>query len=244
MRMGDVFISDAFGCTHRNHLSIGGIKEFEISLNKIIGYGHLINKEIINLSQLVDKDKKILCVIGGNKVEDKLPIVESFKNLPNATIFVAGRLAKYYHQLNQSNKSNKIINDNIQVMKDGWGGLSIEANPLYIPDITNTELNCYDIGPKSKAQLFNMVSNADIVFWNGSLGVIEHDFYSQSSIQFVKFLESANGIKTIIGGGETASLITNKDSNIYVSTGGGALLEFLQLKFNSGSNLPGISIFE
>lgn len=239
--IGDVFISDAFGCTHRNHLSIGGIKEFEMTQNKTIGYGHLINKEITNLSELVNKDKKILCVIGGNKVEDKLPIVESFKNLPNATIFVAGGLAKYYHQLN---KSNQIIEPNIQVMKDGWGALSLNDNPLYIPDITDTELNCYDIGPKSKAQLFDMVSEADIVFWNGSLGVIEHNFYSQSSIQFVKFLESVNGVKTIIGGGETASLITDKNSNIYVSTGGGALLEFLQLKFNSGINLPGISIFE
>lgn len=239
--IGDVFISDAFGCTHRNHLSIGGIKEFEMTLNKTIGYGHLINKEITNLSELVNKDKKILCVIGGNKVEDKLPIVESFKNLPNATIFVAGGLAKYYHQLNQS---NEMIEHNIQVMKDGWGALSLNDNPLYIPDITDTELNCYDIGPKSKAQLFAMVSEVDIVFWNGSLGVIENDFYSQSSIQFVKFLKSVENVKTIIGGGETASLITNKDSNIYVSTGGGALLEFLQLKFNSGINLPGISIFE
>jgi 3-phosphoglycerate kinase len=94
------------------------------------------------------------------------------------------------------------------------------------------------------ALLFNMVKDVDIVFWNGSLGVIENDFYSQSSTQFVKHLETVNGVKTIIGGGETASLVSDKNSNIYVSTGGGALLEFLQLKFNYGTNLPGISIFE
>ena len=80
-----------------------------------------------------------------------------------------------------------------------------------------------------------MVEDSDIVFWNGSLGVIENNFYSQSSKEFVKFLESKQNVKTIIGGGETASLINNKNSNIYVSTGGGALLEFLQLKFNNGS---------
>jgi glyceraldehyde 3-phosphate dehydrogenase len=239
--LGDVFISDAFGCTHRNHLSIGGIKEFEIKLGKTIGYGHLINKEIINLSELVNKDKKILCVIGGNKVEDKLPIVESFKKLPNAQIFVAGGLAKYYHkELETSNT----LEHNIQVMKDGWGNASLDDVPLYISNIADSELNSYDIGPMSKAILFSMVGDADIVFWNGSLGVIENDFYSQSSKEFVKFLESNDGVKTIIGGGETASLITNKNSSIYVSTGGGALLEFLQLKFNYGTNLPGISVFE
>lgn len=257
--MGDVFISDAFGCTHRNHLSIGGIKEYERTLKKTIGFGHLIKKEITNLSELIDKNKKILCVIGGNKVEDKLPIVESFKNLPNATIFVAGGLAKYYNCSNKQNESlsnykvngevpenslNSLERPNIKIMKDGWGASSLSENPLYISDISDTNLNCYDIGPISKAELFAMVSEVDIVFWNGSLGVIENDFYSQSSIQFVKFLESAKNVKTIIGGGETASLINNKDSNIYVSTGGGALLEFLQLKFNSGINLPGISIFE
>jgi glyceraldehyde 3-phosphate dehydrogenase len=240
--LGDVFILDAFGCAHRNHMSIGGIKEFELKLGKTIGYGHLIHKEITNLSSLVNKNKKILCVIGGNKVEDKLPIVKSFSNLLNAKIFVAGGLAKYYIQ--QMELGTQTINSNITIMKDGWGSSLMSDNPQYIPDISNTELNCWDIGPDSKAKLFKMVDKVDIVFWNGSLGVIENDFYSQSSKQFVKFLESKSNIKTIIGGGETASLVTNKDSNIYVSTGGGALLEFLELKFNSGTNLPGISIFE
>lgn len=237
-QFGDIFISDAFGCSHRNHLSIGGIKEFELLLNKNIGYGQLMHKEITNLSELVNINKKILCVIGGNKVEDKLPIVESFKKLSNAKIYVAGGLAKYYY------KSKKQMESNIYVMKDGWGNSSLNDEPLYIPNISISNFNCYDIGIQSKADLFSMVEDSDIVFWNGSLGVIENNFYSQSSKEFVKFLESKQNVKTIIGGGETASLINNKNSNIYVSTGGGALLEFLQLKFNNGSNLPGIQIFE
>lgn len=241
-KLGDVFILDAFGCAHRNHMSIGGIKEFELKLGKTIGYGHLIHKEIINLSSLVNKNKKILCVIGGNKVEDKLPIAKSFSNLPNAKIFVAGGLAKYY--LQQIELGAQTPNSNMTIMKDGWGAFSLMNNPQYIHDISSTELNCYDIGPISKAELFEMVKEVDIVFWNGSLGVIENDFYSQSSKQFVKFLESNSDVRTIIGGGETTSLITDKNSNIYVSTGGGALLEFLELKFNSGNNLPGIKIFE
>lgn len=232
-KLGDIFICDAFGCTHRSHMSITGIKEFELNKNKIIGYGHLIHKEITNLSELIDPNKKILCIIGGNKIEDKLPIVESFKNLPNAKIFITGGLAKHYITKNI----------NIKVMKDGWGNKTIVDKPIYIENIFESDLNCYDIGPLSYAELISMILNTDIVFWNGSLGVIEDDFYSQSSKQFVKFLESFKSVKTIIGGGETSSLV-NKETNIYVSTGGGALLEYLQLKFNNGKNLSGIEIFE
>jgi len=83
-----------------------------------------------------------------------------------------------------------------------------------------------------------------VVFWNGSLGVIEHDFYKNSSLELVSFLESNKQIKVIIGGGETGSLVSDKNSNIYVSTGGGALLEYLQQQFNYGTNIPGIKIYE
>lgn len=237
-KLGDIFISDAFGCTHRGHMSISGIKEFELEHNKIIGYGHLINKEINYISNLVCLDKKILCIVGGNKIEDKLPIIDSFKNLSNAKIFVCGGLAKKYIP----ESSNTIV------MEDGWGNSSLDLEPKYIPNIKNTDLNTYDIGPKSKSKLIELILESDIVFWNGSLGVIEHNFYKNSSIELVKFLESTNQIKTIIGGGETGSLVTNKTndekSNIYVSTGGGALLEYLENQFNYGINTPGISIFE
>ncbi len=232
--LGDIFISDAFGCAHRSHMSIGGIKQFETVLNKQIGYGHLIQKEIKSLSDLVSGNKKILCIIGGNKIADKLPIIHSFKNLPNTQIFVAGGLAKHYN----------VDTPNTFVMEDGWGNDNLENEPLYIPDIKTSELNSYDIGPKSKSKLFDLVLKSDIVFWNGSLGVIEHNFYRHSSVQLVKFLESHKNIKTIIGGGETGSIVQDKNSNIYVSTGGGALLEYLQQKFKDGSNIPGIKIYE
>ncbi len=232
--LGDIFISDAFGCTHRSHLSISGIKEFELVQSKTIGYGHLINNEINYLSELISGQKKILCIIGGNKITDKLPIINSFKFLPNVKIFVGGGLAKHY------------IPDtpNAEVMQDAWGNINLESPPLYIPNISDTDLNAFDIGPKSKSKLFDLVLESDIVFWNGSLGVIEHDFYKLSSLDLVKFLESNKQITTIIGGGETGSIVSNKNSNIYVSTGGGALLEYLEQKFTDGSNTPGIKIFE
>jgi phosphoglycerate kinase len=232
--LGDVFISDAFGCTHRSHMSISGIKEFEIKQNKTIGYGHLINKEITYLSDLICVDKKILCIIGGNKIADKLPLIDSFKHLPNATIFVGGGLAKHY----LPDTLNTII------MEDGWGNKSLDLPPYYIPNIKETELNTYDIGPKSKSKLFDLILKSDIVFWNGSLGVIENDFYKCSSLELVNYLESNKQIKTIIGGGETSSLISNKNSSIYISTGGGALLEYLQQKFKDGTNISGIKIYE
>lgn len=232
--MGDVFISDAFGCMHRSHMSISGIKEFELNQHKIIGYGHLVHKEITYLSDLISSDKRILCIIGGNKISDKLPIIDSFKNLPNAKIFVAGGLAKHY-------VSN---NYNTFVMEDGMGNTDLKLDPCYIPNVKQTNLNAYDIGYKSKKVLFDLILNSDVVFWNGSLGVIEHDFYKNSSIELVRFLESNTHIKTIIGGGETGSIVSNKNSNIYVSTGGGALLEYLQQQFKDGTNIPGIKIFE
>ena len=234
--MGDIFICDAFGCVHRKHMSIYGIKNF----NKQIGYGYLINNELENLNKLISSiqdNKKLLCIIGGNKVSDKLPIVELFSNIKNATIFVAGGLAKHCIKENLSF-------ENVIVMKDGWGNKTLEDTPEYIEDISSTDLNAYDIGNQSKSELFDLILQSDIVFWNGSLGVIEHEFYRKSSIQLVKLLESTNKVKTIMGGGETASLIENKNSNIYVSTGGGAMLEYLQNKICENKNICGLDIYE
>lgn len=231
--LGDVFICDAFGCAHRKHLSIYAMKYF----NKPYGYGHLIKKELNMINQLINNsNKKVLGIIGGNKISDKLPLINSLRKIQNSDIYIAGGLAKNYTSQN--------INEHL--MTDGYGAVNLESQPEYIECIQNeTNLNVYDIGDNSIQNLQQYVENADIIFWNGSLGVIENEFYRQGSLKLLDFFNKQKGKTIIIGGGETSSLIENKNENshIYVSTGGGALLEYLQNKILHNKVIVGLEIF-
>jgi hypothetical protein len=105
-----------------------------------------------------------------------------------------------------------------------------------------TNLNVYDIGHNSLNQLYNLIEENDIIFWNGSLGVIENKNYVIGSIHLIdKLLEQKNK-NVIIGGGDTSTLI-DKNGNIYVSTGGGALLELLENASKNDKYLIGLDIF-
>jgi len=227
--LGDVFICDAFGCLHRKHMSIYGIKYFD----KPYGYGHLIKQEIDSIDLLLNSNKKILSIIGGNKINDKLPIINSLRKFKNSKVFVAGGLARQYNE----------VNDNVIVMKDGYGNVHLTEEPVYIDDVKNSHYFAYDIGPNSLNELFDLMKDVDIIFWNGSLGVIENEIYRSGSMQLIHYLETLDEKTIIIGGGETASLFKNKNSHIYVSTGGGALLEYLQNKILYGKNLIGLEIY-
>jgi 3-phosphoglycerate kinase len=139
--------------------------------------------------------------------------------------------------------------DNIIIMNDGYGNISLNDKPVYIQNISelnnteNNHINCYDIGENSSEELFNLIDSADIIFWNGSLGVIEHEIYKLGSIRIAKYLEKRTDKKIIIGGGETASLFKSNLEHIYISTGGGALLEYLENKILYNKLLPGLDIF-
>jgi 3-phosphoglycerate kinase len=128
-------------------------------------------------------------------------------------------------------------------MSDGFGNIDMEQSPLYIEDIKTTNLNVYDIGNNSLDQLYKLIEDNDIIFWNGSLGVIEKNDYVKGSISLInKLLEQTNK-NIIIGGGDTSTLI-NKNGNIYVSTGGGALLELLENVSKNNNYLIGLDIFK
>jgi len=232
--LGDVFVCDAFGCAHRKHLSIYAMKYFE----KPYGYGRLIKKEIEAIGSLINSaDKKVLGIIGGNKIQDKMPIIDSLKKIPGSKIYVAGGLAKQYKKTNLENE--------IVVMSDGYGAISLDAKPEYINSVTESQLNVYDIGSNSLEWLKYYIKSSDIIFWNGSLGVIEHEDYKKGSLELLDFLFEQKDKTVIIGGGETASLITDKTGfgNVYVSTGGGALLEYLQNKVLHNKTLVGLEIY-
>ena len=257
-QLGDVFISDAFGCVHRNHMSICDMKHS----GKMYGYGHLIKKEMDALNLLVNNgqdNRKILGIIGGNKIKDKMPLINSIRKIPNSRLFITGGIAKQYHLLEQSTNGQGQDNGqnngqtgqtNVVIMNDGFGNISLDKLPEYVSTIESV-FNFYDIGSKSLDTLKEMIDQSDIIFWNGSLGVIEHEEYSRGSKEVVEYLQMSKNKLVIIGGGETASLFqninqtdkSNNNSHIYVSTGGGALLEYLQNKVLYGKLVPGLDIF-
>jgi len=227
--MGDIFIIDAFGCLHREHMSI-----YDINNNgKEYGYGYLIGNELNKINTLLsNRNEKILGIIGGAKIVDKMPLINKLQKIPNARLYVTGGLAKHYEE----------YYNNVLVMKHGMGNEKLEDEPkeLSLIDIkNNTEYNFFDIHEKSLNILKNEIDKADIIFWNGPLGVIEHEYYKQGSYEIVKYLENAKDKKIIIGGGETASIFKKDNPNIYISTGGGVLLEYIE----KGTNVVGLKAF-
>ena len=215
--LGDVFILDAFGCLHRKHMSIYDIHYS----NKTYGYGHLIEKELENIDTILsNKNEKILGIIGGAKIADKMPFIHRLRKLPNTRLFIAGGLAKHYEE----------YYNNVLVMKHGVGNENLDKEPkeLSLIDVKNSDYNLYDISEKEIQCLINEIDKADIIFWNGPLGVIEHDVYKLGSVRIASYLKTLKNKKIIIGGGETASLFDKENNNIYISTGGGALLEYIQ----------------
>ena len=92
---------------------------------------------------------------------------------------------------------------------------------------------------KRPVLLIDEIDKADIIFWNGPLGVIEHDYYKRGSYEIMEYLKNTKNKKIIIGGGETASIFEKDIENIYVSTGGGVLLEYIE----KGTNVIGLKAF-
>lgn len=229
-QFGDVYICDAFGCTHRKHMSI-----HSISRRAEFGYGYLVKREVENIINMLDNDKKKLVIVGGNKIKDKMPFIDLIKNIPNTSLFICGKIATEY----VINKNDK----NVVTMTDGFGNYNLEQTPFYIEDIKNTDLNVYDIGNNSLNMLYKLIEENDIIFWNGSLGVIENKNYVKGSIALISHLLKQTNKNIIIGGGDTSTLI-EKNGNIYVSTGGGALLELLENVCKSNNYLIGLDIFK
>jgi glyceraldehyde 3-phosphate dehydrogenase len=235
--LGDVFICDAFGCVHRNHLSICAIKNF----GKPYGYGHLIKQEVDMIDSLINNPtKKILGIIGGNKIKDKLPIIDSLKLIKNSTIYIAQPLKKtdpnfiYVENLDL----------NVKKMHDGYGNINLDLNPIYIENIENcSNSNIYDIGRQSLNDLFELVDNSDIIFWNGPIGVIEHDVYKFGSVKLMNYLNTKKDKIIIIGGGDCGTLVKKTHQNMYKSSGGGALLEYLQNKIINKKLIVGLEIY-
>jgi glyceraldehyde 3-phosphate dehydrogenase len=240
-KLGDFYVNDAFGCMHRDHLSICGIHS-----NKR-AFGYLVNSELEALKILMDnnENKKILAICGGAKVHDKLPLLDALSKKMDH-IYIAGgningiikdnNMEDYIHQISK-NKAQ------IHLMVDGYCATSIGNDVNKVYHYTSNSLPAdkffYDVGTQSLRDLAKLVAECDVIFWNGTLGVVENALYREGSNALVKLLMDS-GKQVIIGGGDTAGFVNNYPHQFdFVSTGGGACIDYI-----SNGSLIGVDFFK
>lgn len=240
--LGDVFINDAFATLHRKHASNVGIA----SNIKEKGIGFLVEKELYHLEEVIENKNKLTLILGGSKVKDKLELINNLI-ADVEQILIGGGMANTFLKAKGIDIGKSIYEkDLIETCKDI---LNKYGNKIILPidyvlsdNISNKPINdnirnlmILDIGEKTIELFKNNLKDKELVFWNGPLGVYENKYYANGTNKILEFLVK-NNIKTVLGGGDiVAASKKYADKLYYVSTGGGASLEFL-----AKSNLPGL----
>jgi len=236
--LGDVFVNDAFGTSHRKHASTYGIKKYLPSY-----YGFLINLEKIKLDELINKPAKPFTVImGGAKVEDKLKLIkELLKTCDN--LIVGGGIANTFLYANNINIGDSLVSlDNIEEIKEllkNYNNKIITPEDFYVEN-NNERIyrtlesiqdkdKIYDIGEKTIEKYKNIINNTKTIFINGTVGLYEDERFKYGTKELFNILKNSDA-QTFVGGGDAVSA-TNKlgfeKDFYYKSTGGGATLEYI-----------------
>ncbi|MBI2644521.1 MAG: phosphoglycerate kinase [Candidatus Wildermuthbacteria bacterium] len=210
--LGDVFINDAFGVSHRAHASVAGIPKYLPS-----GIGLLFEKELHALHRLLENPKRpVVAIVGGKKVESKLSFINRIAGIADV-VLLGNLLAREALQTHlRWEHPEKIV-----VPVDG-----IPSNEQAL-----------DIGPKTQDAFLEKIRNACTIFWAGPLGMTEEEKYAQGSLRVAEAIGKSNAF-SIAGGGNLLAFLNAyhlRDHFYHVSTGGGAMLAFIV-----GEKLPGL----
>ena len=250
--LGDIFINDAFGTSHRSHASNVGIAS-----NLESGIGFLIEEEIEKLKLATDNPEKPFAVIlGGAKVSDKIGVIKNLVDICDYILIGGGMVYTFLKSIGYNIGNSLLDSDSLEFCKEM---LAKYNDKIILPvdsivskefdkDITLKNNDCFDdddigldIGQKSIEIFKNKLKDCNTVIWNGPLGYSEIEKYSNGTKEILKYLSDKDKI-VIIGGGDTASAAINfgyKGAFTHISTGGGASLELLE-----GKKLPGIEIID
>lgn len=235
--LGDVFINDAFGTSHRKHASNYGISRYIES-----GYGFLIEKEIKGLDPVVNNIKKPFVVImGGAKVDDKIKLIENML-LVCDYLLVGGGIANTFLMASGYNVGSSLVSedyiDNIKKLLKKYPDkiimpidtVVLDNEDVFVKDINNiSSSTIYDIGPKTTKKYLNIINKANTIFLNGTMGMYEDSRFKDGTKATLKSIKNSKAIK-VAGGGDALSSIKkfNYDKYFdYLSTGGGATLEYI-----------------
>jgi phosphoglycerate kinase len=256
----DVYVNDAFGTAHRAHATTAVMADYFETDKKMFGY--LINSELAAMDKVMnDPQHPFTAIMGGAKVSDKILLIENLLNRVDNLIigggmtytFIKAKGGRIGNSLCETDKLDLALKI-IEKAKEKGVNLYLPVDSLNGDKFDNeakTEVSAadavkdgwmgMDIGDKTIAEFSKVIENSKTILWNGPMGVFEMEKFSKGTTAIAKAIAiaTANGAYSLIGGGDSVAAINkNKlaDKVSYVSTGGGAMLEYME-----GKKLPGIT---
>lgn len=252
--LGDgIFVNDAFGTAHRAHASNVGISA---NVEKAVA-GFLLENEIAYIQEAVEApERPFVAILGGSKVSDKIGVIENLLEKADKVLIGGGMTYTFYKAQGIEIGNSLVEEDKLDVAK----ALLEKANGKLILPVDSKEANAFadytevkdtegeavdpgflglDIGPKSIAKFDEALTGAKTVVWNGPMGVFENPDFQAGTIGVIDAIVKQPGVKSIIGGGDSAAAAINlgrADKFSWISTGGGASMELLE-----GKVLPGLA---
>jgi len=250
--LADIYINDAFGTAHRAHASTEGITHYLTS-----AAGFLLEKEINFLGKVInDPQRPLVVVLGGAKVSDKIPLIESLITKADAIIIGGGMAYTFLKAQGKSIGKSLCENDMLDLAssllekaKKAGVKIALTSDFVIVESFDNpggrktvSEIpdgwESVDIGPETRKSYKEILSTAKTIVWNGPMGVFEIDEFAVGTREIAEYLATLKDVTTIIGGGDSAAAVSKfglDNAMTHISTGGGASLELLE-----GKALPGI----
>jgi phosphoglycerate kinase len=257
-QLADIYVGDGFGVSHRKHASV-----YDIALRLPHAAGRLIASEVSVLQRLTRGDERpYVVVLGGSKVSDKLGVIETFLGKADRILIGGGMVYTFLAAMGHGVGSSLLEPDLVEqcrgyiaqaqsvgvdlvlptdiVVADRFAG-DADFTVVGVDSIPNDWMGL-DIGPESARKFAGALSDAATVFWNGPMGVFEFDAFASGTRAVAQAMASSSAF-TVVGGGDSAAAVRHlgfaDDQFGYISTGGGASLEYLE-----GRDLPGLSVLE
>lgn len=258
--LGDIYVNDAFGTAHRAHASTTTVAQFFEADSKEFGF--LMQAEIVNAEKVLHHaERPLTAIVGGAKVSDKIGLLEKLIDFVD-NIIVGGGMAYTFMRAQGGHTGNSLVEeDKIDLAKTLLAKAEKQGVKIHLPEDSivadkfaadaTTKIEAsnaisdgwmgLDIGPRASAVFGAVLQESKTILWNGPMGVFEMEAFANGTKSLAEAVatSTSNGAFSLVGGGDSVAAVNQMnlaDKVSYVSTGGGAMLEFLE-----GKELPGIA---
>jgi phosphoglycerate kinase len=252
--LADLYVNDAFGAAHRAHASTAGVAQFV----DVAAMGRLMESEIEALSRVRDApEHPMVAILGGAKVSDKLGTIRALSDSADHLLIGGAMSYTFLKALGREVGASRVEEDRLETAESLYDAakgrlvlpgdhvvaeaLEADAEASVVEDAIPEGLMGLDIGPATTEQYRTVISDAATIVWNGPMGVFEIEQFAEGTMAIAEAVADAtdDGAFSVVGGGDSVSALSRSgftDRISHVSTGGGAMLTFLE-----GEELPGIA---